>query len=199
MPHPLADVTSVPRVNKKKTKKMKKLVRPHEIFDPEVPELPSLLPESRFPDGVFRHKDVLAALRPLGLQGTLGWGGLVEAAASVEAMRRDGKAGAGGRGPQHEGGGRETEARRGAGGPQHEEGGGETEARMRGRALLTYLDTHETRLFELKKENVGLLQRMAKIVYVDAAAQERERERLVALHKLMALSWVREQRKRPLF
>lgn len=115
---------------------------------------------------------------------------MVEAAASVEAMRRDGKAGAGA--PQHEGGGRATEARRGAaGGRQDEEGGGETEARVRGRALLTYLDTHETRLFELKKESAGLLQRMAKIVYVDAAAQERERQRLVALHRLMALSWVR--------
>lgn len=100
---------------------------------------------------------------------------MVEAAASVEAMKRDGKAG--------------------AGGPRHEDGGGEgeTEARVRGRALLTYLDTHETRLFELKKESTGLLQRMAKIVYVDAAAQERERQRLVALHRLMALSWVRDK------
>lgn len=153
----------------------KKLVRPREIFDPEVPELPSLLPESSFPADVFRQKDVLAALRPLGLQGALGWSGLVAAAASVEAMRRDGCNGNGRKNPP------------GAGG---EEGGGAS-ARARGRALLTYLDTHEVRLFELKKEASGLFQRMAKLVYTDPAAEERGRQRLAALHELMALSWVR--------
>ena len=59
-----------------KTKKARKLVRPREAFDPEVPELPSLLLETRFPAAVFRNKDVLAALRPLGLRpGHAGLGG----------------------------------------------------------------------------------------------------------------------------
>lgn len=152
----------------KKTKKTGKLVRPREAFDPEVPELPSLLPATRFPDAVFRQKDVLAALRPLGLQGALGWAGLVEAASSVQAMGAD-------------------DGDRGAA----DKYGGGRGARERGRALLTYLDTHEARLFDLKKETSGLFRRMAKLVYTDPAAEERGRERLAALHKLMALSWVR--------
>lgn len=141
------------------------LARPADAFDPAVPELPPLLPESRFPDGVFRHPDVVAALRPLGLKGTLDWSGIVEAAASVEALR-DGKAADG-------------------------LGIGEGEvARVRGRALLTYLDTHEARLFDLKKEATGFLQRMSKLVYADPAAEQRGKDRLAALGRLMALSWV---------
>lgn len=168
-------------------------MRPREVFDPEVPELPSLLPESRFPDAVFRQKDVLAALRPLGLQGTLEWSGLVEAAASVQTMRFD----------NDDDDENDREGLRGRVGADNQRGGGGganarvdakakagAKARARGRALLTYLDTHEARLFELKKETSGLFQRMAKLVYADQAAEERARQRLAALHKLMALSWV---------
>lgn len=142
------------------------------MFDPEVPELPALLPESHFPDTRFRHPDVLAALRPFGLKITLGWPDLVAAAASVETLR---------------------DAR----GEKRQEGestgssGGALAARVRGRALLTYLDTHDVRLFDLKKETTRLWQRVAKLVQTDTAAEERSKERLMALHELMVLSWVR--------
>lgn len=160
------------------------LLRPGEAFDPEVPELPSLLPESRFPCGVFRHSDVLASLRPLGLKGTLDWSGLVEVAASVEALRDEAKgsrlkAGAGG-----------TNGAKSAVGGKDLREAKTTAARVRGRALLTYLDTHETRLFDLKQEASGFLQRMSQYVYADPAAEKRGRERLAALGRLMALSWV---------
>ena len=153
--------------------RMPQLVRACDAFDPEVPELPALLPESRFPEGVFRLPDVLVALRPLGLQSTLGWSGLVEAAASVEPMLR--------------GWGNTERAVR------VDDGNGSREAAAaaaRGRALLTYLDTHEVRLFDLKREATGLLQRMAKLVLVDAAAAAREKERLAAIQHLMSLQWV---------
>lgn len=174
-------------------KQTRGLVQPREVFDPEVPELPSLLPEWRFPDTVFRQKDVLAALRPLGLRGELGWPGLVEAAASVQAARvGDARRGDGG-GAGEGGAGEGAAAGAGAGAP----GGGKDKkikARDRGRALLTYLDRHEARLFELKKETSGglfqSLQRVTKHFYTDSAAEERARERLAALHKLMSLSWV---------
>ena len=125
---------------------------------------------------MFRHKDVLAALRPLDLQGTLDWARLVASAASVQAMRGDDEG---------------QQGRVGGGDKRAGEAGTGAKARARGRALLTYLDTHDARLFELKKESSGLFQRMAKLVYSDPAAEERGRERLAALHKLMALSWVR--------
>lgn len=57
------------------------------MFDPEVPELTALLPESSFPDTRFRRPDILAALHPLGLRDTLGRSGLVTAAKSVQALR----------------------------------------------------------------------------------------------------------------
>ncbi|CAM9518821.1 unnamed protein product, partial [Hapterophycus canaliculatus] len=174
----LTELEFVPTSGKANT-----LVRPRQTFDPEVPELPALLPESKFPGGVFRHKDVLAALRPLGLQGALDWPGLVEAAASVEAMARSEP----GLGRKGAGGGRLKEGSGGGGGGDL----GKGRARVRGRALLTYLDTHEQRLFELKKDSgQGLFQRMAKLVYSDPAAEERARQRLAALHRLMSLSWV---------
>lgn len=56
--------------------------------------------------------------------------------------------------------------------------------------MLTYLDTHETRLFDLKPEASGFLRRMSKLVYADPAAEQRGRERQAALSRLMALSWV---------
>ena len=146
-------------------------MRPRDAFDPEVPELPALLPESRFPTATFRHPDVLAALRPLGLQSALDWPGLVEAAASV------------GSSPEERGGG-------GVGGNGDKGSKGE-EARVRGRALMTYLDTHEARLFDLKKQTTGLFQKLAQRVFSDPDAEGRERERLAALHQLAVLSWVR--------
>ncbi|CAM9133150.1 unnamed protein product, partial [Laminaria digitata] len=149
------------------------LVRPRDAFDPEVPELPALLPESRFPNATFRHPDVLAALRPLGLQSTLDWPGLVEAAASVESSHLE-------RGKER-------------GGGNGEKGGGKgekEEAAVRGRALMTYLDTHEVRLFDLKKQTPGLFQKLAQRVFQDPEAGGREKERLAALHQLAVLSWV---------
>lgn len=143
------------------------MLRPGNVFDPEVPELPALLPESRFPEGIFRLPDVLAALRPLGLKMTLDWSGLVEAAASVETLLA-------GREETNDGEGRGTEEA----------------AASRGRALLTYLDAHETRLFDLKRESGGLLQRISKLVLTDATAVAREKERLAAIHHLMSMSWV---------
>lgn len=65
------------------------------------------------------------------------------------------------------------------------------EARVRGRALMTYLDTHEARLFDLKKQTTGLFQKLAQRVFSDPDAEGRERERLAALHQLAVLSWVR--------
>lgn len=141
------------------------------MFDPEVPELPALLPESHFPDTRFRHPDVLAALRLIGLKSTLGWPDLVEAAASVETLR-------------------DARGEKGQEGESTGSSGDAEAARVRGRALLTYLDTHDVRLFNLK-ETTGLWQRMAKLVQTDMAAEERSKERLMALHELMVLSWVR--------
>lgn len=155
------------------------LLRPAQAFDPEVPELLPLLPESRFPVGVFRHANVLAALRPLGLKGTLDWSGLVESAASVEALRDGG-----------DGQGNRASTAAAAGGGEASLEDGRRAARIRGRALLTYLDTHETQLFDLKQESSGFLQRISKLVYVDPAAEKRGRERLATLGQLMALSWV---------
>lgn len=149
------------------------LERPRQVFDPEVPELPALLPESRFPNPVFRHPDIIAALRPLGLQSTLDWQGLVDAAASVNSLQ-DGV----GQGKISGAGDSGTKLTREL-------------ARDRGRALLTYMDTHEARLFELKKDTPGLFKRMANFVYADEAAEDRERKRRVALARLASLSWVR--------
>lgn len=103
---------------------------------------------------------MLASLRPLGLRGMLDWSGLVEAAASIDSSRGAGGKGTAGAGPS------------------------------RGRALLTYMDTHEARLFDLKKEPTGFLQRMSQFVYQDPAAEKRVKERLAALSTLMSLSWV---------
>ncbi|CAM9856773.1 unnamed protein product, partial [Choristocarpus tenellus] len=77
-----------------------KVIRPRDLFDPEVPELPNLLPASRFPSGAFAHPDILAGLRPLGLKGSLGWDGIVEAAVFIEELAQlgQGRAGAGGGG-----------------------------------------------------------------------------------------------------
>lgn len=145
-------------------------MRPQDIFDPEVPELPALLPKLSFPGPAFRHPDILAALRPLGLKNTLDWAALVTAAVSVESHR-------------------------GVVVGEGEEGGNnghaKQAARVRGRALLTYMDTHEARLFDLKKESTGLLRRVAKLMYSNPAAEQRGRERQAALQKIMTLSWVR--------
>lgn len=149
-------------------------MRPRDAFDPEVPELPALLSESRFPSATFRHPDVLAALRPLGLQSSLDWPGLVEAAASVASSHLE-------RGKEGGGGGN------GEKGGKVDEGGA---AGVRGRALMTYLDTHEVRLFDLKKQTTGLFQKLAQRVFHDPDAGGREKERLAALHQLAVLSWV---------
>lgn len=146
------------------------LVRPRDAFDPEVPELPALLPESRFPNTIFRHPDVLAALRPLGLQSALDWPALVEAAASVESSHLE-------RGKEE-------------GGGEGGKGNQEEAARVRGRALMTYLDTHEVRLFDLQKQTPGLFQKLAQRVFQDPDAGRKERQRAAALHQLAVLSWV---------
>ncbi|CAM9585905.1 unnamed protein product, partial [Chrysoparadoxa australica] len=64
------------------------LKRPDQMYDPEVPDLGQLLPSCRFPEGLFRHCQVLASLRSLGLKRTLDWSALVEIAAEVHSERR---------------------------------------------------------------------------------------------------------------
>ncbi|CAM9856820.1 unnamed protein product, partial [Choristocarpus tenellus] len=52
------------------------------------------------------------------------------------------------------------------------------------------MDTHEDRLFSLRKNRGGFFSRVSKLVYADKAAEERERVKLAALSQLMTLSWV---------
>lgn len=146
-------------------------MRPRDVFDPEVPGLTALLPESTFPDAHFRRPDILAALRPLGLRQTLGWSGLVTAAKLVKALRDA----------------RDEKGRRGVSTSSSES---IEAARETGRALLTYIDTHSMRLFDGKVE-VRWGQRGVNLVQMDATVEERSRERLAALQELMELSWVR--------
>lgn len=107
---------------------------------------------------------MLAALRPLGLKGTLDWPDLVEAAVFVQASIA------------------KKSARSGA-------GQSDASPPERGRALLTYLDTHESRLFDLKKESAGIFQRVSQF-FSDSAAEQRGKERKAAIKRLMKLSWV---------
>ena len=57
---------------------------PSSLFDPDEPELVSLLDVASFPAGPFKTKTALMVLRSLGLQSTLSWGGLIECAHTIE-------------------------------------------------------------------------------------------------------------------
>ncbi|CAN0079106.1 unnamed protein product, partial [Phaeothamnion confervicola] len=150
---------------------MPRLVTPSSLFDPEMEELQGLLPEWRFPKGIFAAPDILAGLRALGLQQTLDWDGLVEVAAAIQEMHESAVA----------------VASKGVNG---DSGVGEAAAE-RGRRLLLFMDTHAGRLFPGRDtSHVAFFRAVSKMVTGDAAAEEQERRRLDALSRLMALDWV---------
>ncbi len=60
------------------------LKAPSELYDPEVPQLLSLMDHDSFPDEFYMQPDLLLSLRKLGLQSTLSWDTVLECARSIE-------------------------------------------------------------------------------------------------------------------
>lgn len=71
----------IPEIKTKQT-----LYKPYELFDPNEPELCSLLDGTFFPSQEFQREDILAHLRIAGLHSTLDWSGIISCAKSIESL-----------------------------------------------------------------------------------------------------------------
>ncbi len=60
------------------------LKAPSALYDPEVPQLLSLMDHDSFPDEFYMQPDLLLGLRKLGLQSTLSWDTVLDCARSIE-------------------------------------------------------------------------------------------------------------------
>uniref|UniRef100_A0A7S3QAL4 Uncharacterized protein n=1 Tax=Chaetoceros debilis TaxID=122233 RepID=A0A7S3QAL4_9STRA len=149
------------------------LKAPSELYDPEVPQLLTLMNQDSFPDEFYMNPDLLLSLRKLGLQSTLSWDTVLECACSIESESTKGDQDLA------------------------------LSAKARGAELLLFLDMHVDTFFPEFQKNKSsrtgrLFRKMNSALFEDSEQKQKNKEvQAHRIQKLLNTKWMPVYQKPP--